>query len=193
MKQFIFIVGLALIFGSIFGVYIYGSSWRSGDEENSSPLVKNAEINALDHFEEENSFETKEKEEKGAGDIKNRGGVDVEDGENNLFQIDESDELENYATEEEGSEIGFDLIDCLAEAGVVIYGSVTCPFCTQLAESLGGYDAIDPIYVECPDDPERCEAEMYGRGVPEIQIEGEFYQGSRDPVDLAEAVGCERL
>ncbi len=84
-----------------------------------------------------------------------------------------------------------ELVACLAEAGVVIYGSVTCPFCTQLAESLGGYDMIDPIYVECPDDPERCEAEMYGRGVPEIQIEGELYQGSRDPADLAEAVGCD--
>ena len=80
---------------------------------------------------------------------------------------------------------------CLRDAGVVIYGSVTCPICTQLAQSFGGYDVIEPIYVECSQELGRCQSEMIGRGVPEIQIDGEFYRGSRDPVEIGRAVGCQ--
>ncbi len=83
------------------------------------------------------------------------------------------------------------LVECLEQAGVVIYGSVTCPFCTELANEFGGYDIIDPIYVECTEEPDRCDEEMIGRGVPEIQVEGEVYQGSREPAAIGQAVGCE--
>lgn len=96
--------------------------------------------------------------------------------------------------EEEESDQGGDLeglVACLDQAGLVIYGSFTCPVCTRLADSFGGYEALDPIYVECSDEPNRCHQEMQTRYVPEIQIEGELYQGSREPADLAEAAGCE--
>ncbi len=80
---------------------------------------------------------------------------------------------------------------CLKEEGVIIYGSVTCPFCHQLAQMFGGYDVIDPIYVECSEDHERCMEEMQTNGVPEIQIKGELYQGGRSPEEIGRAVGCE--
>ena len=87
------------------------------------------------------------------------------------------------------------LIDCLAEEDLVIYGAEWCPACTQLAESLGGYDAIDPIYVECAEGTEeearRCQEETQTTYVPEIQIDGELYEGPNDPQSLANEVGCE--
>ncbi|MGM0629189.1 MAG: glutaredoxin family protein [Patescibacteria group bacterium] len=83
------------------------------------------------------------------------------------------------------------LVSCLNSANVVIYGSKTCPYCNQLVQSLGGHDAVEPIYVECSEETERCRDELIGRGVPEIQIEGEMYKGSRDPEDIGNAVNCE--
>ncbi len=80
---------------------------------------------------------------------------------------------------------------CLKEEGVVIYGSEWCPFCVQLVESFGGYPFIDPIYVECTKEEERCQDEMHTSGVPEIQIKGELYTGSRELSVLGEVVGCE--
>ncbi len=85
-------------------------------------------------------------------------------------------------------EVSGDYIACLKDAGVVIYGTKTCPACTALAESMGGYDVIAPIYVECWDEEERCALEMKTNYVPEIQINGEVYQGNRDM--LGQEVGC---
>lgn len=82
-------------------------------------------------------------------------------------------------------------VQCLADAGVVVYGSNTCPACTQFANSLGGYDVIAPIYVECTSEWERCSVEMQGNFVPEIQINGVLYEGSRAPEELALVTGCE--
>lgn len=82
------------------------------------------------------------------------------------------------------------LIQCLADAGVVIYGSRTCPACAQLAESFGGYDKIALIYVECSKERERCSSEMQTNYVPEIQIQGKLYNGPRNPDNIAEAVSC---
>lgn len=97
---------------------------------------------------------------------------------------------ENYEEEEIDEEMS-SLIDCLAEEGVVIYGSEWCPFCADLVDNFGGYDIIDPIYVECTEEDQRCQEEMIGRGVPEIQVEGEVYEGSRSPSDVAEKFNCE--
>ncbi len=87
------------------------------------------------------------------------------------------------------------LIDCLAENDLVIYGTSWCPACTQLVDSFGGYDAIDPIYVECAEgteeEAERCAEETKTEYVPEIQIAGELYEGPNDPRSLAQEVGCE--
>ncbi len=88
-----------------------------------------------------------------------------------------------------------ELIDCLAENDLVIYGAEWCPACTRLVESLGGYDMVDSIYVECSigteKERERCREEAKTDHVPEIQIDGEVYQGPNDPQSLAQEVGCE--
>ena len=103
--------------------------------------------------------------------------------------------------EEGGQEVEIDgdmadLVDCLAENNLVIYGAHWCPACGQLADSFGGYEAIDPIYVECTDEGtkeerQRCDEEAQTTYVPEIQIDGELYEGPNDPRSLANEVGCE--
>ena len=84
-----------------------------------------------------------------------------------------------------------ELVNCLAERGVIVYGSKTCPACIDFADQFGGYEAIESIYVECSEDPERCEQEMQGNYVPEIQINGELYTGPMSPEALAEETRCE--
>ena len=86
-------------------------------------------------------------------------------------------------------------ISCLAENDLVIYGVKTCPACQELVESLGGYDIVDPIYVECSEqgtveEQKQCKENKETNYVPEIQINGELYEGSRDPEALGEEVGC---
>lgn len=83
------------------------------------------------------------------------------------------------------------LIQCLAANNVVIYGTNTCPACAQLINSLGGYQVAEPIYVECNQEMERCIQNMKTNYVPEIQVNGELYTGSRNPQDLAEQFGCQ--
>ena len=81
-------------------------------------------------------------------------------------------------------------IECLDDSNVKMYGAEWCPYCTELAESFGGYDVVDPIWVECTEEQQRCEEEMIDSGVPEIQIEGEKYEGQRNPEAIGEAAGC---
>ena len=85
-----------------------------------------------------------------------------------------------------------ELNECLAENGMTIYGMEWCGHCTNLVESLGGYEAAQPVYVECTEEEnqQRCSEERQSSGVPEIQIDGELYRGERSPERLAEAVGC---
>ena len=83
-----------------------------------------------------------------------------------------------------------ELINCLAEKGLVVYGMRTCPACAHFANGFGGYEKIAAFYVECPEHRERCSTEKKTRYVPELQINGEAYQGSRTPADLAKALGC---
>jgi glutaredoxin len=80
--------------------------------------------------------------------------------------------------------------ECLANNGVTIYGSTTCPYCQQLVTLLGGHDSVESVYVECTTNQERCRNEMIGSGVPEIQINGEMYQGPRTIESLSTATGC---
>lgn len=84
-----------------------------------------------------------------------------------------------------------DFNDCLSENEVVVYGSETCPHCGNLVETLGGKEAVENVYVECTENRERCNEEMIDTGVPEIQIDGEKYSGSRSLEGLSEATGCE--
>lgn len=82
-------------------------------------------------------------------------------------------------------------IECLKEEGVVIYGTRTCPACQAFADSFGGYDVIEPIYVDCNEERDKCMEEAKTGYVPEIQIRGELYQDSRDPQVIGEEVGCQ--
>ena len=81
--------------------------------------------------------------------------------------------------------------ECLAENGVVIYGSEWCPACQSLVELLGGNQAIQPIYVECTNNQQRCTEETRTNYIPEIQINGEIYEGARTIQELASITGCE--
>jgi len=93
----------------------------------------------------------------------------------------------NDSQDEEAAD---NFVQCLAKAGMVIYGSKTCPACAALVEGFGGYDEISPIYVECSEEGDRCSQEMKTYYVPEIQIKGEIYTGPRDLDSLAAATGC---
>ena len=95
------------------------------------------------------------------------------------------------AGEEVAEDEATDFIDCLDEGGLTVYGAETCPACGQLAESLGGYDLVDPIWVECLEEQQRCDTEKVTGYVPEIHFNGELYEGSRDPDSLANEAGCE--
>ncbi len=107
--------------------------------------------------------------------------------ENNYL---ENKEIENDKTTNQ--EISDDFIKCLEDAGVVIYGSEWCPACTALVESLGGYQKVDSIYVECTIEEERCSEEMKTEFVPEIQIKGELFEsGVIPPEVIGNKVGCE--
>jgi hypothetical protein len=85
-----------------------------------------------------------------------------------------------------------DLVQCLADADVTIYGTKTCPACASFIGSFGGYDAVGPIYVDCNEERERCGEEMKTNYIPEVQIKGELYKGLRSPEGIAEEVGCKK-
>jgi hypothetical protein len=102
----------------------------------------------------------------------------------------------NQEQNSENGKITSEFIQCLSEAGVVIYGSATCPACLQLRQDLGGDNIIKPIYVDCSgiaekQDTERCLEEMQTVYVPEIQIKGELFEEWGSPEALAEATGCD--
>ncbi len=107
--------------------------------------------------------------------------------------IGNDEEIDNEVKEEPEETSGdsiSQLVQCLADAGVVVYGMYTCPACAQFADSFGGYEVIDPIYVECTEEWERCNQEMKTTYVPEIQIKDSLFEGQRTPQGLAEATGC---
>jgi len=128
-------------------------------------------------------------------EMEESGEVDeIDEDEDETAESDDNSEENLEDIEEENGEMS-GLIDCLAENDLVIYGAEWCPACTQLAESFGGYEAIDPIYVECaegtPEEAQRCEEETETGYVPEIQIAGDLYEGVRDPASLGSEVGCQ--
>lgn len=91
----------------------------------------------------------------------------------------------------DAQEISGEFIECLADAGLMIYGSRTCPFCVDLVESLGGHEVAAPIYVECAEEGDKCTENMKTGYVPEIQFNGELHEGGRSPKDLAELTSCQ--
>ncbi len=103
--------------------------------------------------------------------------------------IDIIDEQETNTTNDELPSAEF--IDCLADSGMVVYASRTCPACTDLANSFGGYDAVENLFVECSEQPEVCQEYAKTGYVPEIQFEGEVFEGGRSMEDFAALTGCE--
>ncbi len=97
---------------------------------------------------------------------------------------------ENKVENKAENEDNFNLVKCLYDAGLRIYGSRTCPYCTQLVENFGGYEAINLIYIECMDNRDKCINEMKSNYVPEIQINGEIYDGGRSLEELAKETNC---
>ena len=86
---------------------------------------------------------------------------------------------------------GNNFVECLVDAGMVVYGSKTCPACMNLVEKFGGYDEMGDLFVSCGDDGDRCEKEMQTNYVPVIQINGELFEDGRELEDFAKATGCE--
>ena len=95
-----------------------------------------------------------------------------------------------WKTKENKEEETKNLIQCLVEADVLVYGSRYCLSCSELIEKLGGYDKIDPIYIECEENRDKCLGELKTGYVPEIQIKGEIYTGEETLNDIAKEVGC---
>ena len=79
---------------------------------------------------------------------------------------------------------------CLADNGMVIYGSQFCPYCNELAQLMGGYEAVQSVYVECTVEQARCAQETLTDYVPEVQLNGEVFEGERTLSSFAQATGC---
>ncbi len=82
-------------------------------------------------------------------------------------------------------------IECLAESGVVIYGSATCPACAQLLTHYTDYNGVEEIYIDCIYNEERCQNEMLANFVPSVQIDGELVDIWPSPEELSRETGCE--
>ncbi len=95
-----------------------------------------------------------------------------------------------FENESNNKKITKEFIECLDDAGVVIYGSKYCPACNDLIDDFGGYDMISPIYVECEEDMERCKNEMKGEFVPEIQVKNKLYKDIENIQGLSEKTEC---
>ncbi|MBW6442367.1 hypothetical protein K0A97_01125 [Patescibacteria group bacterium] len=83
-----------------------------------------------------------------------------------------------------------DFNECLSEKGLVFYGTTWCPACSSLVETLGGYESVIPVYIDCIQNQERCNEEKKTNYVPEIQINGEVYEGPRTLESLSVITGC---
>ena len=108
---------------------------------------------------------------------------------NNSEQDPEQEESTPIENEVERSEI-VSFAQCLANSGVVIYVSKTCPACKDLVNKLGGYDVADGLFVECGQDPVLCRANMQTKYVPEIQINGEVVEFQNRIDGLSKETGC---
>lgn len=90
----------------------------------------------------------------------------------------------SYSTEELQQ-----FVNCLDQAGVKIYGAEWCSHCQDLVNMLGGYNVVDPIYVECTENQQLCEDKDI-QAYPTIIINGSKYSGARTYQALSQATGC---
>ncbi len=141
--------------------------------------MKSVDKNNQERAEKDNIFEISEEfreEEDGYSEIEEENNQEIEKEKNIDTQVKET--------------TGASFIECLADKGVVIYGSKTCPACARLSKEYEKYDNIGLIYVECTEDFKRCDEEMLVGYVPAIQINGEIYDGWGSPENLAKETGC---
>jgi len=92
-------------------------------------------------------------------------------------------------SDEELKEIG-GFMECLADAGVKIYGANWCGYTKQLVENLGGFQVISPIYIECTEQSDICNSEGI-QGYPTIKINGQQVNIERTISGFAKATGCQ--
>ena len=112
----------------------------------------------------------------------------------NLVPIEiSSSETQNQQTtqgySEQDIEALYDFNDCLAEKGVKIYGANWCGYTVSWANTLGGFDAVAPVYVECTEKQDVC-SEQEVSGYPTTKINGQVYSGARTIEAIADATGC---
>lgn len=167
----LFVIGILVVFGVVYAVTFNGESEREPAEEENLTVEEEKEKEEIAEEEAEERDETKE----------DPGKEVIEEKETKIQQ--------EETTEDEEKE-GRSFIECLADSGVVIYGSEWCPACSRLVEEFGGYEIVEPIYVECTIEEEKCAREMQDIYVPEIQIQGELFDDLRSPESLAEETGC---
>lgn len=92
-------------------------------------------------------------------------------------------------SEGEKSEID-EFVSCLATKNFKIYGANWCGWTKKLVvDTFGGFDVVEPIYVECTEETELCSSEGV-KGYPTIKLGGEPYSGQRTFVDMANKTGC---
>ncbi len=80
-------------------------------------------------------------------------------------------------------------VECLDQAGMKIYGAEWCSHCQDLVNMLGGYNVVDPIYVECTENQQLCQDKGI-QAYPTIMINGSKYEGARTYQALSQATGC---
>ncbi|MFW5847012.1 MAG: hypothetical protein ACOCUU_02510 [Nanoarchaeota archaeon] len=102
----------------------------------------------------------------------------------------ESQEQQTGSYSEEDLEKLSDFNNCLAEKGVKIYGANWCGYTSQWVETLGGFDIVSPVYIECTENEELCSQEEV-RGYPTTKINGETYTGDRTLEAIGQETGCE--
>jgi len=125
------------------------------------------------------------------------------DGENivigNLFDLDtplpKPEPVPEQPQEDSFSEADIEKLSqfvlCLKENGMVIYGANWCGWTKKLVDSLGGFETVAPIYINCEVETELCNEEGI-EGFPTIKVNGELYNsGDKSMEALAAAVGCE--
>ena len=80
--------------------------------------------------------------------------------------------------------------NCLADNGMIIYGANWCGACISLVETLGGYDKVENVYIECTENQQLCQDEKITR-YPTIRIYDEPYTDQRTLESFSQKTGCE--
>ncbi len=82
-----------------------------------------------------------------------------------------------------------EFIGCLSRSGFLIYGANWCGFTVDVVSMLGGWELVEPIYVECSEKPALCEEKEIA-GYPTILLNDREFPGARRIEDFALHTGC---